>query len=902
MSVKVGLNGQDFSESVDGPQFHFMDTRLSILDMSPRTGPLQGGTRVTLTGTGFSRNSTACLFGDQATPATFLTPEEIVCTSPRLAASSSGRVVKVQVTTGQTEFSVSALPFRYVAQPQLLKIDPALGPERGGTTVRVTVSGVFNSRWLSCKFSGQEGEHAVGAKFVDAKTVECPSPPHRPGIVNVTLGVNGQDYLESTLPFRYYPFMTIVRSHPSHGPAGGGSDITVFGYNFVFSSSLVCVFGSSHVPATFISTSAISCVSPPSADRSGEEVALSISGNGQDMSNSVAYKFSANVMVLALVPTRGPITGSTPVTVTGANFLNTSDLMCRFGDAVVDAVYQSDSAVICEAPPSREGSVMLQVTTNGNDFTLPGLAFTFTSSLTVTSILPISGTHNGGTLVTVFGSNFIDSSSLTCHFGTAAPVLARWVSSIQLECVSPAQSPGTASLEVSNNGQDKTNDGIKFLYAGRPVVWSLEPSHGPLRGSTKVSVSGQHLAFSNDLECRFGLVSVPASFAAGNKVECDSPRQATLGSVPFSISTNGDEVSLEDIVFNYWATPAVTEVAPVSGLSYGGNRLEIQGNHFVDTEALACKFTSIKEGEVLGIQPARFTDTTQLSCAAPENPKGGAVFVEVTTNGADFSESGVQYTYLFPPVVESILPVNGPEKGGTIVTVVGLNFVNTETLACGFANQTAPARWVSSSEIRCLAPARKPGTVALEISLNGEHFTTNNHRFQFDRQVTVSAVLPSSGPTGGGTTTVVYGTNFRATGALACQFGLDVVPARFISTNSIQCSTPAHSPGMTSLRVSLNDHDFVGLGLEFEYVMSAAIHDIRPSLGPTHGGTLVSLRGKGFVDSADLACRFGEQEAPVSFVNSSLVTCVAPQSRQGQVPVFLISNGLKLTDGMVSYR
>jgi len=72
----------------------------------------------------------------------------------------------------------------------------------------------------------------------------------------------------------------------------------------------------------------------------------------------------------------------------------------------------------------------------------------------------------GSTRVTVTGTEFLDIDTLYCRFGTYSPVPATRVSATELECFSHVASAGagTVSVEISNNNQDYTSDGVLFEY------------------------------------------------------------------------------------------------------------------------------------------------------------------------------------------------------------------------------------------------------------------------------------------------------------------------------------------------------------------------------------------------------------------------------------------------------
>jgi IPT/TIG domain len=203
-------------------------------------------------------------------------------------------------------------------------------------------------------------------------------------------------------------------------------------------------------------------------------------------------------------------------------------------------------------------------------------------------------------------------------------------------------------------------------------------------------------------------------------------------------SSSGAAVSLTARV-NFLALPAVTSLQPAQGPSSGssssssaGPPLAVHGSGFVNTAALACRFSGAAgdhSGATAAVVAATFVSSTLVLCAAPARPPGSAV-VEVTLTGADYSASGVLYTYTAAPVVTALAPALGSDTGGTAVTVTGAGFKQSavakqsgegrQLLACRFGSVVVPAvRWVSSTEIVCIAPPRESPerSVALEVSV-----------------------------------------------------------------------------------------------------------------------------------------------------------------------------------------
>jgi hypothetical protein len=92
--------------------------------------------------------------------------------------------------------------------------------------------------------------------------------------------------------------------------------------------------------------------------------------------------------------------------------------------------------------------------------------------------------------------------------------------------------------------------------------------------------------------------------------------------------------------------------------------------------------------------------------------------------------------------------------------VVGSNFNNTEEISCKFGRHKVPGKYVSSSEIMCVAPpVPEPGFVDLMISLYPGLYSSPVQYLYYKNPV-VNSVMPPCGPESGFTQLVVTGENF----------------------------------------------------------------------------------------------------------------------------------------------
>jgi hypothetical protein len=157
------------------------------------------------------------------------------------------------------------------------------------------------------------------------------------------------------------------------------------------------------------------------------------------------------------------------------------------------------------------------------------------------------------------------------------------------------------------------------------------------------------------------------------------------------------------------------------------------------------------------------------------------------------------FEVLLPPTVTSINPSSGPTTGGTVVIITGANF--TGATAVEFGTTSATFLVDNAAQITAVSP---PGTGTVDVTVTtpvGTSATSSFDQFTYFPPPTVTSVMPSTGPTTGGTSVTITGTNF--TGATAVNFG--ITPATSFTVNSdtsISAVSPAGVPGTVDITVT----------------------------------------------------------------------------------------------------
>ncbi len=164
------------------------------------------------------------------------------------------------------------------------------------------------------------------------------------------------------------------------------------------------------------------------------------------------------------------------------------------------------------------------------------------------------------------------------------------------------------------------------------------------------------------------------------------------------------------------------------------------------------------------------------------------------------------------PTITSVTPSSGSTAGGTTVTVRGSGLAGAGELVVRFGGIEATSTRVIEygTQFEAVAPPHTAGTVDVDIyeSIRTPPvIATLTGGFTYVAPATaptITAVSPARGPTTGGTSVTITGTNF--TGASAVSFGGTAATAFTVnSATSITATTPARAAGAADVSVTTPD-------------------------------------------------------------------------------------------------
>ena len=469
---------------------------MRIVDINPFSGPLLGNTTVTLVGYGFQLGSLKCRFGQSlVVPASRKSPHRIKCITP-LYPTTGWVSLEVLSYSGVAE-SASAFFYQPLlsarASDTLLSqglgtagtdtttaiggssdiLAPALGPVRGGTIVSVTGQNFLNVESLSCRFGNPF--FTVLARYLTSKTLECITPAHVAGLVNIEVSLNGQQFNSINAQYLYHEPSIIQGLTPYSGPTEGGSLITLHGTYFIAitGGASICRFGTSVVQATILDVFTIQCMSPAMPPG---YVNVEVSTNLQDFSSSGTLFLVYAMAVLNVEPHVVSQLGGEEIRVHGKHFMPPQEglLWCVVGKSTrVPALWESAELVTCETQTTRErGPVVVSIESNTTGLRSSGATLVIMQRPHVVDIEPIRGPVKGGTRVIVRGHDFPTSITDRCFFGSVTTI-PRLRTAISYECFSPPM-PNPMSMQITIN-QDTTAAPIYFRYFEEPSITDIAP-------------------------------------------------------------------------------------------------------------------------------------------------------------------------------------------------------------------------------------------------------------------------------------------------------------------------------------------------------------------------------------------------------------------------------------------
>lgn len=672
--------------------------------------------------------------------------------------------------------------------------------------------------------------------------------------------------------------------------------------------------------------------STPPSDVTGKRLPFSVSLNNQQNSKQeVDYVYYQNPQIFSIEPNKGPDDGGTKILLHGQNFNpmkeipqmnNANDTFCKFGnDTISPGRMISSTEMECISPPSYDNRYyILEISLNNREYTDDEVKFYYYHPPFVYSIYPKIGPVNGGTEVTIVGSNFEDTGFAMCKFGEKI-VSGTYVNQNEIKCVAPkVEKPGKVNLALAIR-PDEFSSGVNTIYRyyDTPILKNIEPICGPERGYTQIDVIGDKFPAEDSeyIKCVFNkTIFMNATVLNETLLKCDSPpvlndegiNENFVDYYELEISLNGKDISGPPKNFYYYPESQLNMLYPIFG-PLGGNT-PVNVTAFGISHKNACnpavRFSSLE------IYPEVVNkEQNWMIVRSPPANYSGAVEVQLSLNGKDFDIKDTQvnvrdlkhtfYYYKFP-IVTDIIPAKGPTSGKTKIDVLGLNlnapfyfikntkkeltdqnentydqvvyykFVDEKNPSIQYG-ETKAAKADGNSLITIESPTVYEDKLSTIIQLSYNKFdfeTIPKENFVFYLLPNITSIEPQYGPLifEENKKVKIHLDNYYCTEdceKIVCKYSSKnlflIEKGYYKGPNLLECDIPSvNSPEAYNVEVSFNDgEEFTNNKHTYTFYRPYVL-GVEPQMIPSKGNTKLFIHGYGFADSQEnLKVKFGNE-------------------------------------------
>lgn len=294
--------------------FVYYSGEVAIHAITPASGPLAGGTAVTITGEHFTSTADTTVDFGQEPLGNVTVVSDTTITGITPAGAAPGDVAVTLTCSNGTAGGT----FTYLAPPALTAVTPDKGSHEGGTDVVITGTG-FSDDLTVLTLCGQALQNIV---VVDETTINAQTPPGDIGQVcdlryespaGIAVLPEAFTYEE---PFAW-PVPELTSIAPNHGSPEGGTQVTIRGAGFNAPIQSLTLCGNDLVNVNVVDENTIEAATPPGAEGNICDLFITTEGGQARLDEAFAYQVPAEFNVSILFPLCG-ITQSEGMFVEGA--------------------------------------------------------------------------------------------------------------------------------------------------------------------------------------------------------------------------------------------------------------------------------------------------------------------------------------------------------------------------------------------------------------------------------------------------------------------------------------------------------------------------------------------------------------------------------------------------------
>ncbi|XP_016299954.1 fibrocystin-L-like [Sinocyclocheilus anshuiensis] len=835
---------------------------LGVTSINPTTGSVAGGTILTVSGYGFS-NDTTVTIGTQPCNVIEVELSQLRCIVP---AGSEGEQRVTLTMAEMTEVSNGFFTYSNNLTTSITSVSPQTTTVFGHRIL--TILGT-NFEVQSNGSSVLIGEAECELLQWTNENITCLLPTLPPAEYNVHVRVRNQGYpltsagVKTTIEY----VLEVTGVSPSLGSLYGGTTITISGSGFspVAADNNVTL-GDRQCRVTATSDHHLECVTQ-SRDKT-----YTVTNQGFHPVYGQGYAWSPSALIASV------------------------------GDTVV---WLWDAPAFVSGLGYRVFSVSSPSSTDYD-----GIAFSSGDTQTAKGFFAYRFTSPG---VYYYSSGYIDSGNQKTLQGvvTVMPLeestvrLQVFVTGIEATMnIGKMNSSDSTCVATSACFRDQlefneTSDSLYFSFTScaSPTVYHIKPDHGTTHDIIKINGSGfSSINCANEVKVGDHPCNVISS--TSTEINCQlSPDSGAPVGIPLPVTVLVNNLGTAILAMpkeydrRFVLLPVIDLIFPLVGSTTGHTRLFISGSGFsnglITVAGVPCNMV--------------FMDYSHVVCdTSPSEARRGDVVVYVNSISSSCSfDCKFEYSDSVSPYVSMVLP-NSVSGNATNVVITGSGFGNdSDDLVVSAANILLEVIEVTDSSIKALVGALPAGTHVLQVVVMSKGLATGDATLTSIAQASIN---PTSGSIAGGTPLLITGNGFVAgntTVRLAnspCRI-LDVTP------DTVKCMTPPHAEGQVQVNIKVFGVVYPLQHFNYSREQTPDITSISPRTGPP--GTEITVSGFGFdSDAVIVSLEIDGVPCSVSSVTDTQLLCNVGEHAGGTFPVMFHHQvkGHALTQSVFTYE
>ena len=708
--TSVTVTNPDLS-TVTAPNAFTFTAGAPAFVVAPNAGSALGGTPVTLSGSNFAPGFTAT-FNGIPIALTSQSPSTLTFNTPAMAGTTAAVNVVVTNTDGQSATQTFTYSLR---TPDL-----------------ISTAGLVNG--IAYKYFDNNPNESVIPNNPSIGTPNAPSDPNAYetlGRVPFSIGV--------LTAGQFGGQQICFGSTVNPGPSGidGGNLISpqtqgTTNFNFKWSgyvniaSDGLYTFGTSSDDGSLLFVGNTVVVNNNNGqgtkDRSGQiglkaglhqiTMLYTQGGGGFDMAArfsgpSIVFDFIPDSIlftdpipvITGINPAQGPFFGS-PVQIQGSGFTPGPMTIDFGGNSPTGVSVLSDTAINLTTPSGTIGAATVTVT-NRLGYSGSSNGFTYQDvQPTVTGVIPNSGAISGGTNVTIVGTNFYKTATVT--FGGVAATNVAYVNTTALTATTPAGAAGPADVTVTNSTLSGTLTG-GFTYGPR------QPDNPAV---TQAGVQFKYYQAQGFNGLPIPDFSTLYPFSSGIVANCTIPLSPT-GTVPPNPFENARQ--------NNWSVQFTGYISVPTNDTYIFNTTSDDGSRLFIGDTLVVDNNMTQGPTTISGQIALLAGLHRFTVQFAQG--GGGFDLEVQYSSSTILLQDIPDAAFFcdpPPTVTSLDVTSGPAAGNTAITVTGTGFVPGSLVGVGGTVATNIV-FVNSTTLTASTPAGAIGATNVVVVNNNSN-------------------------------------------------------------------------------------------------------------------------------------------------------------------------------------